>query len=821
MFVHYLSLTVCPKSVVRTSLVFLALSWAVAVAQEPPVTDTEEAVSGEPVSPSDAGDALREIERLISGFDDDEQIAALRTGLEVAQEQLGTEIEVHLNRVPLEEIDQSRLDGVLLAVSRQRASVSDLLSEINEAIADINSIQETLRQAENTWTEVLDDVDKEDLPQELIDLIGNVVDEAASGRALASARLGELVSIESDTLELSSRLASLNADAEARERALLADIFRRDSQLFWTALAGFSIDGAVADIAALADRLRYGLRDIVDTYGSRLVGQGLGGLFVFLLVVLARRNPAFKSQIEESAAQRLLEHPIALAIVLTLALTQPLYPTAQPSVVALNTAVFIAAEFIVLGAVLKGIGWRPLLLTGAYLIAMMAAYLLPYGAPLHRLVMLAGALAGVALIVATWRMGNARFGFGRWRTVVGALLLILGFLLATSVIANMLGAVTYASFVIEAAIRCYLAALGLLTLSIIVRDLVDILLATRFIRHIRSVHQNRISIALLLKKTISAVAVILWTWAALSAFRLLDALLDGIQAALNARWAIGQVSISLGTIIVFVFSVWLAVYVSRVTRFFLDEDVLPRLDLPRGVPGAISTGVHYLIISAALLFGTAAAGLDLTKLAIVVGALSVGIGFGLQNIVNNFVSGLILLFERPIQVGDHVQVGQLMGRVSRIGIRASTVRMYEGSEVIVPNGDLISQQVVNYTLSDRDRRMEVIVGVAYGTDLEKARDVIANAVSTVSLVSTKTPTQVLFHGFGESSLDFRILFWIDDFENGLVALSEVGVAVNRALKEDGIEIPFPQRDLHFRGSIPVDGPDADQPVPRGPDPAQP
>jgi small-conductance mechanosensitive channel len=222
------------------------------------------------------------------------------------------------------------------------------------------------------------------------------------------------------------------------------------------------------------------------------------------------------------------------------------------------------------------------------------------------------------------------------------------------------------------------------------------------------------------------------------------------------------------------------------------------------VPAAISTGVHYFIISAALLFGTAAAGLDLTKLAIVVGALSVGIGFGLQNVVNNFISGLILLFERPIQVGDHVLVGQLMGRMTRIGIRASTVRTYDGSEVIVPNGDLISQQVVNYTLSDRDRRMEVVVGVAYGTDLEKARSVIEDALNTVSLVISDPPSQVLFRGFGESSLDFRILFWVDDFENGLRAISEVGIAVDQALRQADIVIPFPQRDLHFRSKLPVD-----------------
>ncbi len=817
MFLRYLRLIPYVTLAVRTPLATLVLCSTLAVAQEQQAGNTEEVAPQETRVPGDAGEALREMEQITAVLDDDERITELRMRLEAAEQQLSAGVGRHLDSIPLEQIDQSRLDGVLLALSRQRSALSDLTLEINEAVADINSVQESLRQAEITWTEIAGDVDRQDLPQELVELIQRVVDKAAVGRQRASARLGELVAIETGALELGDRLASLSADAEAREQALLADIFGRDSQPLWTALARFSVGGAAADIADLPDTLGYGVEDLADTYGSRLVGQGVGGLIVFLLVLAARRNATFKSQIEESAAQRVLDHPVALALVLTLALTQPLYPTALPSVVSLNTAVFIAAEIVVLGAVLRGVGWGALSLAGAYLIAMRAVYLLPYAAPLHRLAMLAGALGGIALIVATWRLGNARFGFGRWRTAVGFLLLTLGFLLATVVIANILGAVTYASFVFEAVIRCYLAALGLLTLSIVVRDLVSVLLGNRFIRHVRSIHQNKTSITLLLKKAISAAAVVLWLWAALSAFRLLDPLLNGVRAALDASLAVGRVSISPGTILVFVLSVWLAFYVSRVIRFFLDEDILPRLDLPRGVPAAVSTGVHYLIISGALIFGTAAAGLDLTKLAIVVGALSVGIGFGLQNIVNNFISGLILLFERPIQVGDHVQVGQLKGRVSRIGIRASTVRMYEGSEVIVPNGDLISQQVVNYTLSDRDRRMEIVVGVAYGTDVEWARDVIDDAVNAVALVSTDPPAQVLFHGFGESSLDFRILFWIDDFENGLKAMSEVGISVNRALKEEGIEIPFPQRDLHFRSKIPLAGPNADPGTPNAPD----
>jgi small-conductance mechanosensitive channel len=191
------------------------------------------------------------------------------------------------------------------------------------------------------------------------------------------------------------------------------------------------------------------------------------------------------------------------------------------------------------------------------------------------------------------------------------------------------------------------------------------------------------------------------------------------------------------------------------------------------------------------------AGIDLTQITLILGALSVGIGFGLQNIVNNFISGIILLFERPIQVGDTVQVGDLLGVVRNIGIRASNVRTYTGAEVIVPNSELVSGQVINWTLSDRYRRLELDVGVAYGN---RPAEVIAvlEAVVAAHEGALKTPAPfVRFRGFGDSALDFRVYVWVD-YDEGLTQTSAILSEIYDALAEAGIEIPFPQRDLHLR-----------------------
>jgi small-conductance mechanosensitive channel len=237
-------------------------------------------------------------------------------------------------------------------------------------------------------------------------------------------------------------------------------------------------------------------------------------------------------------------------------------------------------------------------------------------------------------------------------------------------------------------------------------------------------------------------------------------------------------------------------------------EILPRFKLKRGASNAVSTVVQWSILGAGLVTAASALGLQGGQLAIVFGALSVGIGFGLQNVVSNFVSGLILIFEQPVKVGDKVEITSLVltGEVRRIGIRASVVRTFDGAEVIVPNSNLISSEVVNWTLSDQKRRVRVEVGVAYGTDPHRVIEVLKTAAREHPEVLRYPEPQVIFLEFGPSSLNFRLLFWTATFDDFFRVRSEMTVAVNDALKEAAITIPFPQRDLHVKGLPPGLGP---------------
>ena len=187
----------------------------------------------------------------------------------------------------------------------------------------------------------------------------------------------------------------------------------------------------------------------------------------------------------------------------------------------------------------------------------------------------------------------------------------------------------------------------------------------------------------------------------------------------------------------------------------------------------------------------------MNSLSIILGALGVGIGFGLQNVVNNYISGLILIYERPIQQGDTVEVDNLFGEVVNIGIRSSNVRTFDGAEVIIPNANMTNNKLINWTLSDKHRRLDIRIGVSYGSDPNQVIDILTEVANQHPLVVNMPPPNVLFDEFGDSSLNFRLLCWVL-FTDGIQTKSEIGVSVFEAFAKAGIEIPFPQIDLHVK-----------------------
>jgi len=234
-------------------------------------------------------------------------------------------------------------------------------------------------------------------------------------------------------------------------------------------------------------------------------------------------------------------------------------------------------------------------------------------------------------------------------------------------------------------------------------------------------------------------------------------------------------------------------------KTWIVERLLASSHVDIGVRHAVGTIIRYVFLTAGLVIILQTAGIDVSTLTVLFGALGIGIGFGLQNITNNFVSGLILLFERPIKVGDRIEVDNVHGDVVNISPRATTIVTNDNIAIIVPNAEFISSKVVNWSYTDRNVRFNFPVGVAYHSDPEKVRTILLDVARVHTGVLTDPGPSVLFHEFGESSLNFLLRVWTKKFATTPGVLrSELYFAINRAFKEHGIEIPFPQRDIHIK-----------------------
>lgn len=276
----------------------------------------------------------------------------------------------------------------------------------------------------------------------------------------------------------------------------------------------------------------------------------------------------------------------------------------------------------------------------------------------------------------------------------------------------------------------------------------------------------------------------------------------GIRAAgFPIDWSAPIPGIGLSVLVVFRLLALIAlafVLSARAKRFFFRR-FLSESGLDRALQFTIAQIVGYLILIVGCALALQNAGIDLSALAVLAGAIGVGLGFGLQDIARNFVSGIILLLERPIQIGDRIEVGKVAGQVRKIRARSTTVLTNDNIAIIVPNAKFIADSVTNWSHHDAKVRFRIPVGVAYGTDVEKVRDLLLAVAREHPQALAEPAPSVFFTGFGESSLDFELAVWSDEMSYRPRRFrSDLNFAIERKFRDAGIEIPFPQRDVHVR-----------------------
>ncbi len=440
--------------------------------------------------------------------------------------------------------------------------------------------------------------------------------------------------------------------------------------------------------------------------------------------------------------------------------------------------------------------WSRRIIYGITALTIFNQLLLAVGLPVPfvRLYVLIVAVGG--LLFFGWRMvrnildkaGTLR----RWLIRLAALVFLV------ILIAEVIGQTVFAWSLLDASTRTILFLLMGWILIKLIRGGLELAVRSPLIKKVPLVAKNATAI---LRHAMTLIALVIWGFIianVLVDWRIFNIPSDAIQGVLSLGFKLGEQKVTLGLMLSALGVLYGAFIISWTIQGVLMEDVFARRGLDRGARISIGRLIHYALVLVGFIFALSALGFDLKNITILGGALGVGIGFGLQTIVNNFVCGLIMLFERPVKVGDSIELNGQNGKIKKVGLRSTVVQTYDNSEIVVPNSDLITNQVTNWTLAERRMRFRLPVGVAYGSDVQLVIDTLLQCAADNDLVLKYPAPKVLFRNFGGSSLDFELRAWVADFDSRLQAISDLHREIDRRFRELKIEIPFPQTDLHLR-----------------------
>ena len=494
----------------------------------------------------------------------------------------------------------------------------------------------------------------------------------------------------------------------------------------------------------------------------------------------------------------LAARPFSAGFFLGIMMTLLFYEHARaPDTWRLVNTLVAGISFARISGVLIETSWKRHFIYGLMIVFILTRlmYVLSLPLPLFRLYIVLGALVALFFCL-RWAGESDRHkgsAFYTWSLRLGSLFFVIIIIMA------LWGKAALAEHLFVSLIRSIAIGLTTVLFMHMIRGGLEWVFHDSPLRRAKVLYSNADSV---IRRVAFFISIIIWGLVLLPSIFLIwgvyDSLEEAMKGLLTLGFNLGSQRISLGLVIASAGILYGSFLISWILQKLLMDEVLVKRQVERGIRFSIGRLVHYVLLFVGFLLALSTLGVDFTKLTIVLSALGVGIGFGLQGVVNNFVSGVILLFERPVRVGDYVELGGQWSQVKRIGIRSTTVQTFDLSDVIIPNADLISNQVTNWTLSNRKARVTIRVGVAYGSDVPLVMETLMACAEANSMVDKTFEPQVLFMSFGESSLDFILRVRILDADYRLRVTSELHQEIDRSFREAKIEIAFPQRDVHLR-----------------------
>ena len=682
---------------------------------------------------------------------------------------------------------------------RMKLSWQDLGDKLSRLARDLTkhaeSLDEDLARLErlNTeWQATLQLAEQQDVPPQTLQSVQNIIASIGRTRQLAETERAEVLTVLSRVLDWETAVRGTLSSIERSQIRTLKGIFLRDSPPIWGLGAVFGREMGTQTGQAMASQM-----EISTAFMKRLPYAFL--IHACVVALIAAALLWMRHQIRELAKEKpdlqrampILAFPISTAFVLSVFISPLIYPQAPRLIQTILATLALLPAAMILRRLLSRSSLPVLHALVIMYLADQVRNLAASLPQLARLLFLAEMLGGSLFLL--WMLGHrylepATKSNLRFSRPVQAIAMIGLVFLPAALLANALGYIDLGNLLAIIFLRGIYAAALLYAAVRILEGLIIIALEVKPLSLLRVVNLHRSMFQRRVRLALQMVAVLFWFYLMLGFFGLLNPILAAAKATLSAGIGMGSLNISLGSMLAFLIAIWASFLLSRFLRFILEEDVYQHFRLPGGIPYAISTMVHYAVLLVGFFVALGVLGIDLTKITILAGAFSVGIGFGLQNVINNFVSGLILLFERPIKIGDVIEVGGNVGEVRRIGIRASVIRTTDGSEVIVPNASLISSQVTNWTFSDRGRAVEVSVSVAGGASVHRVTELLKTTAAGHPDVAEQPAPQVYVANLTASVITFQLRVWTDRHEAWARLRSDLSIAVNDALAREKIAI---------------------------------
>jgi small-conductance mechanosensitive channel len=687
------------------------------------------------------------------------------------------------------------LIGIEAEWRRLRRNLSGWTRDLTNRATRLDREIAQLDELRKTWEQTFDAAKDANTPPEVLRRIEAVTTQIRQAREAIEKQRARVLTMQSRVAAQDARITDALTSIQQAREDVFNRLFVKDSPPIWSAeLLSHAPQDVLEETRSSLSTQWTALREYAERQTLRFLVHAM--IFIALTIALSWARRRVRSRVEEdtdSAGTALVfEMPIAAALILSILCSGWIYPQPPRLLWAALGAIALIPSVIVFRRLLERDLYPTLYALIVFYFVDQVRTVAAAVQVLPRLLFLAEMVGGMLFLVwLVWSMGRRTRSTPETehlRKIVNAAARAALVIAALAFMGNILGYVTLANLLGNALLSSAYLALILYAVIEVLDGLVIIALRLGPFRLFSIVRRHGALLRHRMRQGLHWLAIFLWVLFVLDRLLLREPLVVAIRGALTAELAVGSLRISLGDVLAFVITVWVAFLVSRFVRFLLDEDIYPRIHLKRGLTYAISTMLHYVILIIGFFAGIAALGVDMTRVTILAGAFSVGVGFGLQNIFNNFVSGLILLFERPINIGDMVQIDDASGLVEHIGIRASIIRTLNGSEIIVPNGKLISERLTNWTLSNRRRNIELSISVARDADPSRVIALLEHTATAHPLITDDPPPQALVVSLGSDSLGFELRAWTDRIEQWMQVRSELAIAVNTALAAEKIPL---------------------------------